>query len=84
LRTHCTPLKDFGEYSKGKLCVYNFSHGCFTRFFYADERHGDGKLKGGGLDGVAHGEFFAQLANHEKNVPWQATFVKDKGYVQFK
>jgi hypothetical protein len=36
------------------------------------------------LDGVAHGEFYAQLANHEENVPWHATFVKDKGYVQFK
>jgi len=54
------------------------------RFFYADERHGDGKIKGMALDGAAHGEFYAQLANHEGNVPWQATFVKDKGYVQFK
>jgi len=54
------------------------------RFFYADERHGDGQNKGMLLDGAAHGEFYAQLANHEENVPWQATFVKDKGYVQFK
>ncbi len=36
------------------------------------------------LDGAAHGEFYAQLAKHEENVPWHATFVKDKGYVQFK
>ncbi|KAK9311561.1 hypothetical protein V1524DRAFT_387548 [Lipomyces starkeyi] len=54
------------------------------RFFYADERHGDGKFKGMALDGAAHGEFYAQLADHEENVPWHATFVKDKGYVQFK
>ncbi|PMD37717.1 hypothetical protein L207DRAFT_464162, partial [Hyaloscypha variabilis F] len=54
------------------------------RFFYADERTGDGGLKGMALDGPAHGEFYAQLANHEANVPWQATFVKDKGFVQFK
>ncbi|KAH6676216.1 hypothetical protein B0J14DRAFT_477325 [Halenospora varia] len=54
------------------------------RFFYADERHGDGKSKGMDIDGAAHGEFYAQLANHEENVPWHATFVKDKGYVQFK
>lgn len=54
------------------------------RFFYADERHGDGKFKGMALDGPAHGEFYAQLANHVENVPWHATFVKDKGYVQFK
>ncbi|KAF2499260.1 NAD(P)-binding protein [Lophium mytilinum] len=54
------------------------------RFFYADERHGDGKFKGMALDGAAHAEFFAQLADHEGTVPSHATFVKGKGYVQFK
>jgi hypothetical protein len=54
------------------------------RFFYADERHGDGKIKGMAVDGQAHGEFYAQLASHRGNVPWHATFVKDKGYVSFK
>ncbi|KAI4596077.1 hypothetical protein KJ359_006371 [Pestalotiopsis sp. 9143b] len=53
------------------------------RFFYADERFADGKHKGMELDGEAHGDFYAQLANHEGKVPWLATFVKDKGYVQF-
>ena len=55
-----------------------------SSFFYADERHADGKSKGMELDGPAHAEFFAQLAEHQGNVPWQATFVKDKGYVDFK
>mgnify|MGYP001590682130 CR=1 FL=1 len=54
-----------------------------ARFFYADERHADGKNKGMNLDGDAHGEFYVQLADHEANVPWQATFVKGKGYVKF-
>lgn len=36
------------------------------------------------LDGAAHAEFFAQLVNHEGKVPWHATFVKGKGYVQLK
>ncbi|KAI0834765.1 hypothetical protein F5Y06DRAFT_147693 [Hypoxylon sp. FL0890] len=53
------------------------------RFFYADERQADGKLIGAALDGPAHGEFYVQLANHEGNVPWHATFVKGKGCVQF-
>jgi hypothetical protein len=35
------------------------------------------------LDGVAHAEFYAELAKHQAKLPWQATFVKDKGYVQF-
>ena len=55
-----------------------------ARFFYADERQEDGKIKGMALDGPAHGDFYARLANHEKDVPWQATFVKGRGYVQFK
>lgn len=37
-----------------------------------------------GLDGPAHANFFAQLADHEGDIPWLATFVKDKGYVHFK
>jgi hypothetical protein len=41
-------------------------------------------LKGTAVDGAAHGEFYAKLATHEDNVPWHATFVKDKGYVNFK
>ncbi|KAI0911419.1 NAD(P)-binding protein [Ustulina deusta] len=53
------------------------------RFFYADERTEDGRNKGATIDGPAHAEFYAQLANHEGDVPWLATFVKDKGYVQF-
>jgi hypothetical protein len=36
------------------------------------------------LDGAAHGDFYVQLAKDGENVPWHATFVKDKGYVQFK
>ena len=55
----------------------------FCRFFYADERNGDGSIKGMAIDGPAHGEFFAQLVTHEGKVPWDATFVKGKGFVKF-
>jgi hypothetical protein len=40
-------------------------------------------MKGLDLDGEAHGDFYAQLAAHEKNIPWHATFVKGKGYAKF-
>jgi hypothetical protein len=56
----------------------------YNRFFYADERSEDGKLKGMALDGPAHGEFYAKLAEHPAGIPWDATFVKGKGHVQFK
>jgi len=55
-----------------------------SRFFYADERKEDGSVKGMEIDGDAHAEFYAQLAAHDGNVPWDATFVKNKGYVNFK
>ncbi|EED12613.1 conserved hypothetical protein [Talaromyces stipitatus ATCC 10500] len=53
------------------------------RFFYADERHEDGKFKGMAVDGPAHGEFYPQLASNDGGVPWHATFIKGKGYVKF-
>lgn len=57
--------------------------GSVARFIYADERYPDGKLKGNDIDGPAHGEFYTQLAKSTEGVPWLATFVKNKGYVQF-
>jgi hypothetical protein len=54
------------------------------RFFYTDERQEDGSLKGMALDGPAHADFYETLAKHEGDIPWHATFVKDKGYVGFK
>lgn len=53
------------------------------RFFYTDERREDGNSIGMALDGPAHADFYEQLAKHEGNVPWHATFVKGKGYVKF-
>lgn len=35
------------------------------------------------IDGRAHGEFYVQLAEGQKQGPWLATFVKDAGYVDF-
>ncbi|RSL62888.1 hypothetical protein CEP54_005489 [Fusarium duplospermum] len=53
------------------------------RFFYADERTEDGKIIGKDVDGTAHAEFYAQLAKQEQDIPSQATFIKNKGYVAF-
>lgn len=55
----------------------------FDSFIYADERNADGSMKGMSLDGEAHAQFFADLANGKEEVPWHATFVKGKGYVKF-
>jgi hypothetical protein len=52
--------------------------------FYAEKRRVDGKIKGMALDGAVHVEFYAQLSSHEENMPWHATFMKDKGYVHLK
>jgi hypothetical protein len=59
------------------------SNAWISRFFYADERTEDGKIVGKDVDGTAHAEFYAQLARQEGDIPSQATFVKNKGYVGF-
>ena len=41
-------------------------------------------MKGIAPDGPAHGDFYAQLAKSTADIPWHATFVKDKGYISFK
>jgi hypothetical protein len=35
------------------------------------------------VNGPAHGEFYAELVQGKSEVPWLATFVQGKGYVQF-
>ena len=53
------------------------------RFYYADERKEDGSVAGGGSSGDAHAQFYLDLASRKDQGPWLATFVKDKGYVEF-
>ncbi|KAA8650996.1 uncharacterized protein ATNIH1004_003687 [Aspergillus tanneri] len=54
------------------------------RFYYADQRTPEGTSMRTGVDGEAHAEFFKQLADwQDPSVPWLATFVKGKGYVNF-
>ncbi|KAJ6123707.1 hypothetical protein N7471_011024 [Penicillium samsonianum] len=54
------------------------------RFYYADQRTPEGTSMRTGVDGVAHAEFFKQLADRQDpSVPWLATFVKGKGYINF-
>jgi hypothetical protein len=52
-------------------------------FYYADERTETGDPVFGDIDGDAHGDFFLQLAEKKEQGPWEATFVKGKGYVKF-
>jgi len=53
------------------------------KFYYADERTPDGGPVNNDVDGPAHAEFFYNLARDPKQGTWLATFVKDKGYVDF-
>ena len=54
-----------------------------TRFYYADERKPNGSAAFKDIDGKAHGEFYAQLAEAKAQGPWQQTFVNGVGYKQF-
>ncbi|EAU36117.1 predicted protein [Aspergillus terreus NIH2624] len=54
------------------------------RFHYVDQRTPEGTAMRAGVDGKAHAEFFKQLADRQDpSVPWLATFVKGKGYIDF-
>lgn len=54
-----------------------------NRFYYADERNADGSPMYNGVNGPAHGKYYAELASHLSQGPWQQTFVKDVGYQKF-
>jgi NAD(P)-dependent dehydrogenase (short-subunit alcohol dehydrogenase family) len=53
------------------------------RFYYADERQADGGATIP-VDGPAAGEAYVELAEKKEQGPWNWTFVKGKGYVEFK
>ncbi|PPJ61365.1 hypothetical protein CBER1_09460 [Cercospora berteroae] len=55
------------------------------RFHYVDERTEVGGPIYNGVSGEGHANFFLALAEGGKGdeVPWQATFVSGKGYVEF-
>jgi hypothetical protein len=61
----------------------NSSANQMCSFFYADQRQPDGSPMGNVVDGPAHGAFYADLVQRTHEVPWLATFVKDKGHVKF-
>ena len=55
----------------------------WNSFFYADQRTPEGGPMNNEVNGPAHGEFYAELVKGEKEVPWLATFVQGRGYVEF-
>jgi hypothetical protein len=55
---------------------------CF-RFFYGDQRTPEGGPIGNVVGADAHADFYLKLATEETDVPWDATFVEGKGYVDF-
>ncbi|KAI0199815.1 hypothetical protein F4808DRAFT_201052 [Astrocystis sublimbata] len=90
LNTVVAPMTEFTNLGVGKSAAaywIGVADMAYTsrgyRFHYADERIENGKSKGPEIDGPAHAEFYAQLAKHEGDVPWHATFVTGKGYMKF-
>ncbi|KAL7929215.1 hypothetical protein V8C35DRAFT_200978 [Trichoderma chlorosporum] len=53
------------------------------KFYFADERKEDGTPVYADIDGVAHAKFYMHLIEGRIQGPWNATFVKGKGYVPF-
>jgi hypothetical protein len=53
------------------------------RFYYADQHTPEGGAMGNDVGGPAAAEFYYQLVTEDVEVPWDATFVEGKGYVNF-
>lgn len=53
------------------------------RFYYGDERTGEGKPAMNKISGKGHADFYWELAQKKEQGPWDATFVTDQGYVDF-
>ena len=71
------------------ICVTFRAHLVFvfqltdSRFYYADERNADGTPPYSKIDGEAHGQFYAELAESKVQGEWQQTFAKGVGYKKF-
>ncbi|MCJ1396168.1 hypothetical protein MMC18_009057 [Xylographa bjoerkii] len=59
------------------------AYGAKYQFYYADERLPDGRPVMSALSGEAHAKYYFELAAGKEQGPWDATFVKGKGYVKF-
>ncbi|AEO67133.1 75b3929b-a0a2-4b1a-b665-7db53caa5a2e [Thermothielavioides terrestris] len=53
------------------------------KFYFADERVETGEPVYSKISGPAAGEFYLKLAEEETDIPWYATFVAGKGFVDF-
>ncbi|KAL8278748.1 hypothetical protein RQP46_008817 [Phenoliferia psychrophenolica] len=54
-----------------------------AKFYYVDERNGDGSVAGSKIDGAAHAEEFLKLAESKVQEEVLYTFVKGRGYAKF-
>lgn len=52
-------------------------------FYFADERTPEGAAVYDEISGEAAAPFYYELAQQKEQGPWEATFVKGKGYVEF-
>ncbi|KAK4078365.1 uncharacterized protein Triagg1_3381 [Trichoderma aggressivum f. europaeum] len=53
------------------------------KFYHTDERESNGEPAYDNLDAEAHADFYIKLSEEKDQGPWNATFVKGKGYVKF-
>ncbi|CAI7586253.1 unnamed protein product [Penicillium palitans] len=85
--THIASLLDLGVGKSATAHIIRSAAAAYSdrgfKFYYADERYADGAPAYSAVNGEAHGRFYAELAEHKFQGPWQQTFVKDIGYKDF-
>lgn len=53
------------------------------KFYFTDERFDDGSPARTAISGEASGKLYLKLVEDDEQGPWDYTYVKDKGYVDF-
>ncbi|KAL7941397.1 NAD(P)-binding protein [Trichoderma barbatum] len=89
-KSHIMPLEPLLSFGMGKSATAHMIHylselykASGYKFYHVDERELNGEPAYDKLDAEAHAKYYVKLAEEKDQGPWNATFVKEKGYVRF-
>ncbi|KAL6796226.1 NAD(P)-binding protein [Trichoderma sp. SZMC 28013] len=89
-KLHLATLEQVPLFNVGKSAAASLIHTASKsyrdagfKFYYTNERLEDGSQAGADFDGPTRAALHVQLANDSKQGPWNYSFVKGKGYVEF-
>ncbi|KAL7931539.1 NAD(P)-binding protein [Trichoderma chlorosporum] len=89
-KSHIMTLEPLISFGMGKSATAHMIHYLSEvyktsgyKFYHVDERESNGEPAYNQLDAEAHADYYIKLTEENDQGPWNATFVKQKGYVKF-